>query len=346
VIKKSLLILLVLFGIFFSGCDCEEGEPHGAFGPRCSDEFVDDSGTGGSGTGTLLVSDLADFSIRRFTGVTGLDGETVTDPPVTGSLTRLTRPKYLFIHPVTNELIVPDEGTSAILFFSDPAEIEGNAPPSRLLFGVGTELLGPVQVYVDSSTDELYVLDRATSQILVYSDASTIDGEVAPNRRIVGGLTGLSGPSAFFFQPATEQLSVLNPTEILTFEAYRSANGGPAPSGRVRGANTTFSNLAYGELTGSGTLILADSGTNQILSFDSWVFDRTDEAPTRILGGNNTGLSEPRQFALLDDTLYIADEGRVLVFDEISTSQGNPFPSRRFSGLNPNSQTLQGLVFP
>ena len=315
----------------------------GAFGPRCDD---DELALASTGSGSLLVSDIANSSIREFIGITTLDSTTETDPSLTGSLTRLTRPGYLFVHPTTRKLVVPDQGTSAILFFSDPTEREGNVPPDRILSGPGTELSGPVMVYVDSSTDELYVLDQASSRILVYNDASTVEGEVAPNRRIGGATSAISSPNAFFFRASSEQLSVINPSEILTFESFRTANGDPAPSGRVSGPATTFSNLTFGELTDSGTLILVDSGTDQIISFESWVFDENNTAPTRIIAGNNVGLSEPRQFALLDDTMYLADSGNVLVFADILTLEGNDFPTRRFSGVSPNTQTLQGLVFP
>ena len=309
-------------------------------------DYEEDADDDSDGVGVLIVSDLGSSSIRTFTGVSALDSAVDIGLALSGSLTRLNRPGYLFVHPTTGELIVPDEGTGAVLFFDSPEEIEGNVPPDRVLFGPGTQLAGPIQVHVDSSTDELYVLDRANSQVLVYNDATNIDGEVAPERRIGGGATGILNPSAFFFRPSTEQMSVLNASEILTFESFRSANGQPAPSGRISGAATTFGNLSYAELTDSGTLVVIDSGAGQLLSFDNWAFDRSNEAPTRFMRGANTGLSGPTQFVILEDTIYIADGDEILVYDELSSLEGNPFPSRRFSAINPNSENLRGIVIP
>lgn len=344
----TLLLLILLLFLFGSGCDCSEGDMTSAFGPRCSDEEgIASSGSDGSdGTGSLLVSDVANLSIREFTGISTLDSSVDTGQSLTGGLTRLTRPQYLTIHPTNSDLIVADEGTSAILFFSDPTTIEGNVPPNRVLSGVNTELNGPVQTIVDSTNDELYVLDRGTSQVLVFSNASTIEGDVAPTRRLGGATSGLANPNSFFLRTSNEQISVLNPTEVLTFDGFRSINGDPAPAGRFSGPATTFNNLTFGTITSAGRFIAVDAGTDQLLSFDNFQFDAGNTAPTRIVGGGNTSLAEPRQFAISGDTIYIADSSQVLVFDSLSTIEGNPFPDRRFSGLNPGTQTLTGLVFP
>lgn len=339
--------MILLLALFALGCSCSEGDSTSAFGPRCDDSLIDGGGgTGGGGSGTLLVTDLANSSVRKFTSVSTLNSPTQTEPSLAGGLTRLTRPGYLTIHPSSGELIVPDEGSSAILFFEKPTELSGDLAPKRVLTGLNTQLSGPVQVFVDADSDELYVLDKANSQVLVFSAASTLDGDVAPSRRIGGGGSAISLPSAFIFRPSLEQMVILNPTELLIFENFRSASGSPVPAARFGGAATTITNLSYGELTDSGTLMLCDTGSDQILSFDTWQFDQTNIAPTRFISGNNTSLSEPRQFARVGKTLYLADGGNVLVFEDIDTLEGNNFPSRKFSGLNPNTQTLQGLIFP
>lgn len=346
--RRLLIIISVFaFALLSFGCSCSEGDSTSAFGPRCDDSLVqNDDGTGGGGSGTILVTDLANSSVRKFTSISTLNSATQTEPPLTGGLTRLTRPGYLTLHPSTGELIVPDEGSSAILFFENPTELTGDVAPKRVLTGTNTQLSGPIQVFVDSTSDELYVLDKANSQVLVFSDASTIDGAVAPIRRIGAGGSSISSPSAFIFRSSPEQLIVLNPTELLIFENFRTANGSPVPVARFGGAATKITNLSYGELTDSGTLLLCDGGSDQILSFDAWQFDQTNVAPTRFISGNNTSLSEPRQFARVGNTLYLADGGNILVFEDIDTLEGNNFPTRKFSGLNPNTQTLQGLIFP
>jgi hypothetical protein len=355
-VRRILLFIvsLLFLGLFFTGCDCAEGDVTGAFGPQCDEDLNGDgipdseqSGVGGAnGTGTILVSDLSTISIRRFDSISTLDSPTVTDPPLTGGLTQLTRPKYLTTHPTTGELIVADEGTSAILFFKNPTDLEGNVPPSRRLIGSATELVGPVQTFVDPDTDELYVLDTGTSQMLVYESASTIDGPVAPNRRLGGARSSLAMPRAFMFRTGSEQVSIINPDEILTFDGFKTVNGDPPPAGRFGGPATTFSNLTYGTITNEGALIVVDTGLDQIVTFESFVFDRVNEAPTRVVSGNNTGITEPRQFELINGTMYLANGLNVLVFEDVLQAEGNPFPTRVFSGTNPATETLQGLTLP
>lgn len=343
-----ILFLVLLSALCLAGCDCSEGDTTGAFGPRCGDDVtangVDQAGNESDGTGVLLVSDVADSSIRRFNGVSTLEGSIELGISLAGGLTRLTRPQYLTIDPTSNELIVADEGTSAILFFNDVDALRGDLPPTRVLTGPATELVGPVQTFVDTEADELYVLDKALSRVLVFPRASTIEGDVVPIRRLGGPTSGITFPSSFIFRNNTEQLSVLNPTEIVTFESYRSVNGDPPPSGRFGGAATTFSNLAYGLLTDNGSLIVVDSGIDRILTFEDFQSDQFNRAPTRFVEGGNSRITEPRQFVLQGDTMYLANGGEVLVFADISQLDGNPFPTRRFSGLNPNTQTLTGMV--
>jgi hypothetical protein len=339
----GLLAVGLLLLVLLAGCDCAEGDVTSAFGPRCDDDVLMEAMEGAQ---TVLVSDRSNSSIRRFSRISNLNSAVETDLPVSGSLTRLSRPGYLSIHPTTRELIVPDAGIGAVLFFSSISDLEGNTPPQRALIGGATELSGPVQVYVDSSTDELYVLDQANSQILVYQAASSVDGEVAPVRRVGGVASSMNSPNAFFVDSSRERISVLNGNEVLTFNNFRSLNGAPPPAGRFFGAATTFNELTFGTLTSQGSLILVDAGSDQIVAFDSWIFDQSNVAPTRIAAGSNVGISNPGQFELVGNTMYLVDGGSVLVFEDVLNLEGNDFPARRFSGLNPLTQGLQGLVLP
>ena len=343
--KLSNLISILLLTLFLVGCDCADGDATGAFGPRCDDSITDGT-SGGTGTGTLVISDRGNSSVRRFSGVSTLESSVATDLPLSGALTQLSRPGYLTVHPNSGDLIIPDEGTNAILFFSEPLTLEGNTPPNRILTGGATEMVAPVQVYVDPDTDELYVLDKGGAQVLIYENASTIEGAVAPTRRLTGNGTGIASPNAFCFKLDTEQLSILNPTEIVTFDGFKAINGAPPPTGRVSGAATTFANLSFGIYTSSGDLILTDAGSDSILTFESFVTDQTNEVPTRIVRGSNTGLTEPKQFAFSGSTIYVADGTRIAVFDELSTLEGDPFPDRFFSGTSPATTSITGLLFP
>lgn len=345
----SFLALLFLLLLLVSGCDCGEGDTTTAFGPECCcDEGEEDGDAGnGTGSGTLIFSDIAANSIRRFDRISELDSKTVTEPPLTGSLTRMTRPGLLSIHPTSNELVVCDEGSIAVLFFADPLSISGDVPPTRELKGNATELVAPTQAFVDTESDELYVLDRGGNQILVYTASATVRADVAPVRRIRGASTGINNPAAFIVRPSIDQLTVINPTEVLTFNKYRSINGDVNPAGRVSGEATKFQNLSFGDFDSSNSLILVDQGTNSILYFESFDFDQNNQAPTRVVQGNNTGITDPGQFVLTGGgNLYLANGTEVLFFENVRELVGDVFPNRRFSALEPPSQGIRGLILP
>lgn len=344
-------VLVVLLAVLLlAGCDCGEGDTTTAFGPECccdEGEQAEGEDEGGQGSGTLIFSDIAANSIRRFQSVSELNSAVVTPPPLTGSLTRMTRPGLLAMHPTSNDLIVADEGTIAILFFADPLSASGDLPPNRIITGNNTEMVAPRQAFVDSETDELYVLDRGGNQILIYSAAVSIEADIAPQRRIAGPATGILNPSAFIVRPSIDQLTVINPTEILTFTNVRNINGDANPAGRVSGEATTFQNLVYGEFDSSNSLILVDQGTRSILYFEDFNFEQNNQAPTRRVSGNNTGILDPGQFVLTGGgNMYLANGADVLFFESIRELTGDPFPNRRFSALNPPSQGIRGLLTP
>ena len=318
------------------------------FGPQCGDSSSSSAtdSTSGSTTGRLrfLVTDQVASSVRRFEGAEDLNSAVSTDLPISGALTRLSNPGYLSSLSGTDEVIVCDRGGAAVLFFANAGTATGNVSPTRVLAGGNTRLSGPVQAFYDATANELYVLDSATSSVLVFGQATSLDGDVAPLRTITGGTTGIASPTSFFFDTANERMTVINPTEVLTFSSFRQAAGAPAPTGRVSGGNTDFTRLSYGEITSTGTLILADTGDQEVLFFESFQSNQNNVAPTRILSGQNTGLGGLGQFFLdSNDDLYIASSSEVLVFESAGTILGNPFPTRRFSGTNPSTQSLVGL---
>lgn len=350
-----LILWVALLTIFLlaPSCGCGPDDVTTGFGPDCGEaEIVTTAGGGSSvgiagSSGIVLLSDAGAASIREIVGITNADSALATAPALTGNITRLSRPQYLALQTATNDLVVADQGTAAILFFNDPTNAEGNTPPGRILVGPATELVSPVQAYVETTADELYVLDRGSNMVLVYPMASTIDGDVAPVRRIGGANSGINSPASFLFRESSGQMVVINPNEILTFETFTTASGDPAPVGRVGGGGTTFSNLVFAVIDSAGGLIAVDSGTSSILYFESFQFDQSGVAPTRTIVGGNTGIVTPGQFSLTTGgDLYLANGTEVLFFQSVTTLEGNVFPNRRFSAVGPTLQSLRGLLIP
>ncbi len=349
--RSLLLVFLSLFVVAgLLGCDCSEGDTTSAFGPDCGevegeipgDDDDDPNGGDGIARGVLIVSDQGEGSFRRFTEVDSLEGEVATDRPVQGELTRMSRPQFLTM--LGDELIVCDEATNSILFFENPGSLVGNVPPTRILQGPATRMNAPVQAAVDPETDELWVLNRAGSTLLVFANASEIEGEVAPTRRIEGAATEIRNPSCFQLLPGQDRLLVFNPNQVLTFENMRRLEGAPVPFGRVGGEATQFNNIVYARLSPTGTLITTNAATNAIVFHEQFDPERNAQAPDRVLQGSNTRIQTPGQFVLAADGMYLANGTEVLYFSNLASIEGNPFPTRRFSATNPASAGLRGAV--
>lgn len=340
----GLLFFVLLSAANLWGCGCSEGDTTSAFGPDCGEVIPGASGTA-DGSGMLIFSDQAAKSIRRFNGVSTLNSSVVTDLPLSGASTRLTRPGFLYEDPASKQLVVCDPGSSAVLFFDNPQTVVGNVAPARVLSGGNTRLIAPTQAYIWGSKNELWVLDKGANSILIYADSANIDADVAPIRKIGGASSGIQNPVAFIVQPEQGRLTVINPSEVLTFNNIESLNGDPAPMGRVSGAATTFSNLGYGLFDASNGLILVDGSTKSILYFENFNPEDNNVAPTRTVSGGNTGIAGPGQFVVTaDGAMYLANGQNVLYFKTVSSLSGDVYPDRKFSALDPLSQSIRGLL--
>src|SRR5690348_10418687 len=94
----------------------------------------------------------------------------------------------------------------------------------------------------------------------------------------------------------------------------------------------------------TGKLYVSNQNGNSILRFDNALTTTGDTQPNATIIGSGTGLNQP-QFMALDpaaDRLFVANPGgsSVLVWDAVSTVNGNTPPTRTISGLN------TGLIAP
>jgi len=86
----------------------------------------------------------------------------------------------------------------------------------------------------------------------------------------------------------------------------------------------------------TGKLYVMNSTTNTLLRFDNAFTANGNATPAATIVGNNTTFSSPA-FMTLDaanDSLYIADNGdlSIVIYDSISTKDGNVAPSRIITG--------------
>jgi len=93
----------------------------------------------------------------------------------------------------------------------------------------------------------------------------------------------------------------------------------------------------------TGKLYVSNFGANSIVRFDNAFTANGNVTPAATITGSNTTLNGPG-FITLDtaaDRLYIADTSdfSVLVYDNISTRNGNVAPQRIIAGVQTNLLT-------
>jgi len=151
----------------------------------------------------LYVASIADSSILVFDSASTADGQTSPTRWLSGSNTGLAGQSPLFVKfDSAGNLIVtcrtpripPSAG--AIAVFAAANFVSGvtgniNVAPMRTIAGTATTLLGPHMTDYAAETDELFVGNAWTGDVVVFSAFGTATGNVAPSRILAGPATGL-----------------------------------------------------------------------------------------------------------------------------------------------------------
>ena len=300
-----------------------------------------------TGQGVMFVSSRGGSSLLRFDEATLVAGDVLPKAFIRGNLTRISQPGALTYEAAPRRLYVPNGGDNSILVFENVRTLSENVPPTRILFGLGTQLARPVHVVLDSGRDLLYVANAGTNSVQVYPNASTIQGGVAPVRSLAGSDTKIGGISHLWLDTENDRLWVVDPisSSLLVFNSASTLNGNVPPSRIITGSNSRLQAPQSILLVGKRLYVAC---TGIILRFEDADGISGDVAPTAVLFGAATGLIRPQQMALRadKDELYVADSGAgaVFVFANASTANGGPAFLRRLQGQLTNFVDITGLV--
>lgn len=347
--RRSLALAFLLLALLAAACTCEH-DGHVGFGPKCSEDELaeDEAEAAGDGSGVLHVSNSQAGSLVRFVGVSTLDGDVASTTPVQGALTMLGNPRFLTLDASQDLLWVPNAAGNSVLVFEGASGLVGNVPPPRRLEGAGTGLSSPEHVQVDAANDRLFVSNAGASNLLVFENASTLDGEIAPTRIVGGANTGLVGQQGILLEPGNDRLYVANAgsASVLVFEGAGTLEGNPFPNRRLTGPNTGLVQPVALAIDSSDNLYVADAGRNAILRFANASTVDGDTAPAAVIEGAATELNGPRQILLSGGGLYVANSGAnsILFFSDIASAVAAPFPDRRITGVNTNLSGPVGIA--
>ncbi len=305
---------------------------------------------GGSTTPSrLYVTNGGGNSISVFNNASITQGNIAPDSTISGAATTFNSPYGMWHDSASDRLYVANFDANSILIFNNASTISGNVAPNRTIAGAATTLNYPESIWYDSASDRLYVANEGADSILVYYNASTINGNVAPDSTISGGATALNGPAILWFDAASDTLYVTNYTgSILIFNSASTLTGNVAPVRTISGAATLL-NQPYGTWydSTSDSLYVADYSANSIFVFSNASTINGNVAPDRIISGASTTLKGPVGiwFDSASDRLYTGNwsGNTILVFNNASTLNGDVAPNRTISGLATGLDSPYGI---
>jgi hypothetical protein len=128
----------------------------------------------------------------------------------------------------------------------------GDTAPLRVIQGPLTQLNWPAHISVDVESDELFVTNPVTHEILVFRASASASGNVAPIRVLGGPRTGLSHPHGVFVDPNNDELVVANFGNHSSTVYAQNASGDTPPLRTIRAAPADAPAPMFGNI-GSAT---------------------------------------------------------------------------------------------
>lgn len=288
---------------------------------------------------TLVIAGCQ-ISPRRTLGGTSTTSPTPTPSPTpVATPTPIPTPTPVPTPTPTGKLYVTSGSQNSIVRFDNAFTATGNVAPAANVSGVATGLSLPVYLALDSTADRLFVASRSNASIVIFDQASTKTGNVAPNRVISGAATNLGTPTDVSLDKSRDLIYVADDLDVFVFNAASTANGNVAVS---RDIQVGFVVSAVLIDSAADRLFVADPTGNTIDVFDSASTLTGAVTPSRQISGAATGLGHPAGLRI--DTLgrlivSNSSPASITVYNAASAS-GNVAPSATISGTN------TGLVTP
>jgi DNA-binding beta-propeller fold protein YncE len=226
----------------------------------------------------VYIANTGDNSILVFNNARTVTGDIGPSRSISNTVTPIGA-TGLFIDPVNDRLYVTSSGS--VLAYDDVSSLNGsNVTPDRELTGGSTTLSAPTGIFVDTTRNLLYVAN-GNSQILVFDDASTVNGgSGAPVRTIPIS----SNTAGIFVDVMADRLYVASGNSILVFDSASTANSSSTPNRTISGGGSMLNQPRDLFVdTGTDRLYVANAGDDSILVFNNASTANNPVAPSRTL---------------------------------------------------------------
>jgi hypothetical protein len=230
------------------------------------------------------------------------------------------------------KLYVTNDAANSIVRFDNTFTATGNVTPAATISGAATQLNNPQYIFLDATSDRLFVANTNSSSILVFDNMSTLNGNAAPTRVITSA--SLATPTDVALDKGRDLLYVADTNSVLVFASASTANGATVP---VRTLQPGFTPGALLIDAANDRLFAADPVTNSINVFDGASTLSGLVLVTRRLVGSSTQLAQP--FGLQIDSagrLVVANFAppSITIYANAAATNGNIAPVTIISGSN------------
>jgi len=250
--------------------------------------------------------------------------------------------------PATGIIYIANTCNSSILGFHNAATVNGDLPPDVTLAGEATTIALPYHIFLDQANDRLFIADSNTNSVLIYDNASTVNGDIAPNRTLTGPATNLDQPTGIFVDSNNNTLYVGNfvGSSITIYDDASRIDGNTPPARQVTELGDTPCGIGVDSRRDIMYCVL--SGTDTIGVWDNAAIVDGEIPPTRAVSGPATLLDVPDGVYLdsTNDRIYIANAAgqSVTVFNNASIAGGNIAPGRTLTGANTRFSDPRGVT--
>jgi hypothetical protein len=229
--------------------------------------------------------------------------------------------------PTTGKLYVSTP--TSILRFGSALTANGNIAPEATVTGSATLLSSPRRILIDTSTNRLFVANTGGASILIFANASTMNGNAGPIA-VLTSTSNIVSPVDVAIDSTNNLLYVADGQNILVFSG-QSTFSGNLNTPPVRVVNFTFTVGPIFLDAAANTLFIADSAHNAV---DIMPSASTANGPGAILispiAGSATQLNLPNGIAL-------DKGGRVVVSNAGSPASITIFPAATVPGGGPGA---------
>ncbi len=245
-----------------------------------------------TGEGTLIASNFAGNALTSYEDAPTTNGNLEPDGNVAGAATALVGPASLAVNKGQDLAFVANLFSDEITVYAgvSASSFNGNLAPVRTIATTTSgDLNNPIGINFGAG-DELYVANSVPNNVLVFANASNLNGDVAPSRII----TCTEFDSIFdVFIDAQDKMYVVDSAddEVYIFDDASSLNGAQMP-------DFTLTIPGAGLLTAiavdsQGTGYVVDSSAEAIYSYDDIGNINGAFTPDRTIQGAQTLMDRP-----------------------------------------------------